>query len=169
MKREGGSVLRSIALGLALLCLAACSAAGGAPPAATGTPAAALARSASAAPSASMSVNAAIVASPLAGTYTKEIGRFSGRLLTGTYTMTFGKTGVTFQGPEGPPFRGGGVVAFQGVEITFGADEHCGPGQAVRGRYRWTLTGDTLAFTALDEGCQVRQQLLTDGDWQRQP
>jgi len=35
------------------------------------------------------------------------------------------------------------------------------------GRYRWTLTGDVLAFEVVEESCNVREQLLTDGDWVR--
>ena len=56
-------------------------------------------------------------------------------------------------------------VAVSGATVTFGAtaDGFC-PGNGI---YRWSLSGRTLRFTVVKEGCTARRVLISAGAFER--
>ena len=113
----------------------------------------------------------------IAGTYTLTLSKDDPRVqelgVAGRYTMRLLPDGVMLLSvPEG--FGGEGStpsgISFRlsGNQFTTNAFVNftC-PGSV--GVYRWELDGDRLTFAPLQEGCEVRQVLLSSEPWRAQP
>jgi hypothetical protein len=110
--------------------------------------------------------------------------------LVGTYTTTLGPSGpelkepnppgrwqllltspteAYFQPPEGTSFPVGNPVVTEDGRITFAPDSGCPTqtGAAGDGTYTWSLDGDTLSFTEVDDTCRDRVFVLTSQPWTR--
>jgi hypothetical protein len=111
--------------------------------------------------------------------------------LVGTYTATLGPSGpelkeanppgrwqllltspteAYFQPPEGPSFPVGNPVATEHDRVTFGPDAGCPTqtGTPGNGTYTWSLDGDTLTFTEVEDTCRDRVFVLTSQPWTKE-
>ena len=104
----------------------------------------------------------------LQGKYTATIGGSS--VSPGAWPMVVGQTSimVTNPNPGAQPFSVG-LIDVNADRLTFGGDAECTPGQPDReGVYTYTLTNGELKFTAVDDLCMGRRDLLTAAAWLRQ-
>jgi hypothetical protein len=111
--------------------------------------------------------------------------------LVGTYTTTLGPSGpdleeanppgrwqllltspteAYFQPPQGPSFPVGNPVAMTDDRVTFGPDAGCPTqtGTPGDGTYTWSLDGDTLTFTEVEDTCRDRVFVLTSQPWTKE-
>jgi hypothetical protein len=111
--------------------------------------------------------------------------------LVGTYTTTLGPSGpelkeanppgrwqllltspteAYFQPPEGPSFPVGNPVATEDDRVTFGPDAGCPTqtGAPGNGTYTWSLDGDILTFTEVEDTCRDRVFVLTSQPWKKE-
>jgi len=83
--------------------------------------------------------------------------------LDGTWTVDFptarsGTTGLWWNGR-----KGGGHYVISGSTIML-TPKH-GGNCKTKGKYRFTLSGNTLRFTTINDTCTERRDILTYGPW----
>lgn len=109
----------------------------------------------------------ALAAGGLGKFHTKITGKGAktehGRL-DGTYTIDFatptsGKVKLTRNGEPG----GGGKYVISGSTITLTPKK--GGTCKTKGKYHFTITGNTLTFTTIHDSCAARSDVLTHGPW----
>jgi hypothetical protein len=111
--------------------------------------------------------------SVLAGSYRVDLSGAGGSLsaagLEGRWSITLeGDGSVLWHAPSGPPEglpRDTYQVSGDSIVTNLFANDLC-RGSGV-GSYSWNLSGGTLTFVAVSDGCDVRRAVLTSGPWAR--
>ncbi len=99
--------------------------------------------------------------SELVGTYTRVVGAVD------EWTLEITEEGAAFINPSGGRLARP-VTAVSDTEITFAADPDCleQTSEPTEGRYEWELEDGTLTFTEIEDSCDGRAELLTEGPWE---
>jgi hypothetical protein len=74
--------------------------------------------------------------------------------------------GYAFGRAPSDPGQNTGVLTVSAGTVTFSAERGEGPCDGA-GTYRWTKTGDTLSFSAVDDSCSVRLAQTTAKPYRR--